>query len=145
MSIGTTQRERLMSQPNGNANGFGNGRHQGRNRTRGGPALWVWVVGGVLLLAAGTAAAFYVIRTQSTGTAGAGLTFEVAQGPIVVSVTESGTIKAAEQEIIKSEIEGQATLIYLIPEGTRVQKGDLLAELDVTGMNDERIEDEIAV
>ena len=74
-----------------------------------------------------------------------GLYFTVAEGPLTISVTESGTIKPREQEIIKSEIEGRTTILYLIPEGSRVKEGELLVELDATKLQDERIEQEIQV
>ena len=107
----------------------------------------VWpavAVAGVLLAGGAGGAAYYLGR--STAEAGANrATFAVARGPLVVSVAESGTIQSAQQEIIKSEIEGTTTLLTLIPEGQRVQKGDLLARLDVSQFQDEKIDREIAV
>lgn len=150
MSLATSPRESLtdgQSRLNGGASPANGRPALGRNghaprKTR---TLWPWVVGFVLLLTAGTAGAVYALALRGNDVDSGGLTFEVAQGPMVVSVTESGTVKAAEQEIIKSEIEGQSTLIYLIPEGQRVQKGELLVELDASAMADEQIDNEIAV
>jgi len=73
------------------------------------------------------------------------LFFTVDEAPLTISVTESGTIKPREQEIIKSEIEGRTTILYLIPEGTRVKEGELLVELDASNLEDEKIEQEIRV
>ena len=72
-------------------------------------------------------------------------TFAARRGPLTISVLESGTIKAREQIILKSEVEGHSTIITLIDEGTRVKKGDLLVELDVSSLVDERIDQEIRV
>lgn len=72
-------------------------------------------------------------------------TFAARRGPLTISVLESGTIKAREQIILKSEVEGRSTIITLIDEGERVEKGDLLVELDVTELIDERIDQEISV
>ncbi|HEX2973528.1 MAG TPA: hypothetical protein VHP11_14430, partial [Tepidisphaeraceae bacterium] len=69
----------------------------------------------------------------------------VANGPLTITVTESGTIRSRQQEIIKSQVEGTATILYLIPEGTRVKKGDLLVELDVTKVEDQKISQLIVV
>jgi len=69
----------------------------------------------------------------------------VRRGPLTISVTESGTIKAREQVIIKSEVEGQTTIIYLIAEGTRVTKGELLVELDASRHEDSKVDQEIRV
>ena len=94
------------------------------------------VVGGTILL------------TQTPGLAGTSKsvpTFPAQQGPLTISVIESGTIKSQEQIILKSELEGQTTLIYLIPEGTPVEEGQLLAELDSSKLKDDRVEQEIKV
>ena len=73
------------------------------------------------------------------------LTFVVRRGPLTISVTERGTIKARDQEILKSEVEGQTTIIYLISEGTRVKQGDLLVELDASRLQDDKVDQLIKV
>jgi len=72
-------------------------------------------------------------------------TFTVKRGPLTISVVESGTIKARDQHIIKNEVEGRTSIITLIPEGTRVKKGDLLVELDASTLHDTKINQEISV
>jgi HlyD family secretion protein len=72
-------------------------------------------------------------------------TFVANRGPLTISVLESGTIKAREQIIIKNEVEGRTSIITLIPEGTRVKKGDLLVELDASSLEDNKIDQEIRV
>ncbi|MDX1682181.1 MAG: efflux RND transporter periplasmic adaptor subunit [Phycisphaeraceae bacterium] len=69
----------------------------------------------------------------------------VERGPLTIHVNESGTIQAREQLVIKSEVEGQATIIYLVEEGERVEEGDLLVELDASGLNDRKVDQEISV
>jgi HlyD family secretion protein len=102
------------------------------------------VVSVVIVL--GVLGAFALTRSVGSGAAGASQpTFRVQKGPLTISVVESGTIKSLEQVSLKSEVEGQATLIFLIPEGTQVQKGDLLIELDASKLQDELIQQQIAV
>jgi HlyD family secretion protein len=72
-------------------------------------------------------------------------TFEVKRGPLRISVTESGTIQAREQIIIKSEVEGRTTILSLVEEGTRVKEGYLLVELDSSQLIDERVDQQIRV
>jgi HlyD family secretion protein len=72
-------------------------------------------------------------------------TFVVKRGPLRISVIESGTIKARDQVIIKSEVEGQTSILSLVAEGTRVKKGDLLVELDASKLLDEKIDQQIKV
>ena len=71
--------------------------------------------------------------------------YDVKQGPLTISVTESGTIRPREQIIIKSEVEGQTLILFLIPEGTQVKKGDLLVELDATALQDQLVDQQIRV
>ena len=69
--------------------------------------------------------------------------YTVRRGPLTINVTESGTIKALDQRIIKSEVEGQTTIISLVDEGTVVQEGDLLVQLDVSTLEDQKVEQQI--
>jgi HlyD family secretion protein len=98
---------------------------------------------GVVVLLAST-----LLLTRATGFAASAAsvpTFQAQRGPLTISVIESGAIKSQEQVILKNEVEGQTTLIYLIPEGTRVQEGQLLAELDASKLHDDRVEQQIRV
>ncbi len=72
-------------------------------------------------------------------------TFVVKRGPLRISVTESGTIQAREQIILKCEVEGRTTILSLVEEGTRVEEGELLVELDVSQLLDAKIDHEIRV
>ena len=82
---------------------------------------------------------------DSKADAGNVATFTVERGPLRISVTEAGTIKAREQVILKNEVEGRTSILSLIPEGTRVNKGDLLVELDASGLLDDKVDQEIRV
>ncbi len=59
----------------------------------------------------------------------AGETFEVKPVELSVTLTERGELKPLDLIEVKSEVEGQATLLFLIEESKRVSKGDLLIEL----------------
>ena len=72
-----------------------------------------------------------------------GLTYRVREEPMTVSVTESGTIEARDRVVVKSQVEGQNTILHLIEEGRRVEKGDLLVELDASSLKDTLTEEEI--
>ncbi len=69
----------------------------------------------------------------------------VERGDLVITVRERGEIKAARDTRVSSELEGRATLIYLIPEGTVVAAGDRLAELDVSAIEEKRAQQAIGV
>lgn len=57
------------------------------------------------------------------------LTFPVERRSFKVTLQEKGELKAAKSIEIQCEVEGRSTIIYLIPEGSHVKKGDLLVEL----------------
>jgi HlyD family secretion protein len=85
-----------------------------------------------------------VVRGSEDPTSGLA-TFVAKRGPLIISIPESGTIKAREKIIIKNEIEGRTSIVSLVPEGTHVKKGDLLIELDASVLEDSKIDQEIAV
>ena len=95
---------------------------------------------GVLVLA-GVA----IIASRATTRKEVMSTFQVQRGPLTISVGERGTIRARQQEVIKSLVEGQSTIIYLIDEGQHVKKGDLLVELDSSKLQDAMVNQQIQV
>jgi len=72
-------------------------------------------------------------------------TFVAKRGPLTISALVSGTIKAREIETIKNEMEGRTSIIFLVPEGKHVKKGDLLVKLDDSTLRDTKIDQEIKV
>lgn len=70
---------------------------------------------------------------------------KVERGDVRISVIERGNLKAAESVTLKSELEGQSTVLWLIEEGKLVQPGDLLCELDTSGLVDRQVQQEIRV
>jgi HlyD family secretion protein len=101
--------------------------------------------GVVLLLLIGVAVVAFNHSGSKTILATDSPTFVAKRGPLRISVTESGTIQAREQIILKSEVEGRTTILTLVEEGTRVKKGDLLVELDASELIDARVDQQIRV
>lgn len=62
---------------------------------------------------------------------------EIKRGDFTVSVVEGGTLSAVSEVIIRSEVEGTARIISIVPEGSYVKKGDLLVELDSASAQDQ--------
>jgi HlyD family secretion protein len=56
--------------------------------------------------------------------------YEVKRGDFLISIVEGGTIEAVNEVVVRNEVEGTARIIYIVPEGSYVKKGDLLVELD---------------
>lgn len=101
---------------------------------------WVAMVAGLAILAG------YVGQRSRGGKKHVGQIFaKAALGPLVINLVESGTVKPREQIIIKSRVEGKATILYLIQEGTKVRQGELLVELDTSTIQDNKVNQEITV
>lgn len=62
--------------------------------------------------------------------------YQVRKGDFLVSVVEGGTLEAVNEVSIRSEVEGTARIIFIVPEGSYVKKGDLLVELDASTVQD---------
>lgn len=73
------------------------------------------------------------------------LVHTVERADLVITVRERGELQAARDTRVSSELEGRATLIYLIPEGSLVETGTKLAELDVSAIEEKRAMQAIAV
>ncbi|MEC8652109.1 MAG: efflux RND transporter periplasmic adaptor subunit [Planctomycetota bacterium] len=71
--------------------------------------------------------------------------YKVSREDLPINVKEGGELVAVNEVEVKSQIEGNATILSLIPEGTLVKKGDKLVELDVTDLIEKRATQEIAV
>ena len=100
---------------------------------------------GALALAAAAGGAALLARRGGSDASDAEPWARAQRGPLVVDLAEDGEIKPAEQLTIKSEVEGRHSILYIIPEGTMVKKGDLLVELDVATTVDEKVNQDIAV
>jgi len=94
----------------------------------------------ILVVAIGLVIVWLKVVRGGEDTANSVATFVAKRGPLTISVLEAGALKAKDPEIIRSNLEGRATVISIIPEGTRVNKGDLLVELDVSTLTDKRID-----
>ncbi len=83
--------------------------------------------------------------TRDRATAGQSVFTIPAPGPLTIRISESGTIRAKDQIVITSEVQGRPTILSLIPEGTIVAKGDLLIELDSSQLKENLLDQQIRV
>src|SRR5262249_41062368 len=68
----------------------------------------------------------------------------VRRGPLKISVLQRGELSAKKYSSIKSEIQGQTTILKLVPEGTMVQPGDFLGRLDSSDLVEKELQQHIA-
>lgn len=88
----------------------------------------------VLLIAA--AGVYLVLRPKRDALAATAF-YEVKRGDFTVSVVEGGALSAVSEVAIRSEVEGVARIISIVPEGKMVKKGELLIELDAASAEDQ--------
>ena len=108
-----------------------------------------WVLGIVVVGAVGATLAVTWGRGRSSGGrlggGGAELPLhQVARAKLVVTVAERGELESARNLDVASEVEGQTVIISILPQGTKVRKGDLVAELDSAALRDSLASQEIA-
>lgn len=77
-------------------------------------------------------------------------TAPVTRGDLIVDVLEASSIDAAESQIIRSKVEGKATLIFIIPEGSTITHEDVenkkvLVQMDSADLRDRRTQQTITV
>lgn len=62
-----------------------------------------------------------------------------------MTVTESGTLDSLKNANVSSNVQGATTIISIVPEGTQVEAGDVVCELDASALIEQREKQEIAV
>ena len=92
----------------------------------------IWVIPLAVLVVAGGMTAW---RRPAVDT---GLTGTVERGNLTVRLTETGVLRPAQSLTYRSPLAGRQTeVLFLAPEGTRVQHGDLVVRLDNTELERE--------
>lgn len=69
--------------------------------------------------------------------------YQVKRADMLISLVEEGALRALNETVVRSSLEGFNRIIHLVPEGSYVQKGDLLVELDSSGLRDRLNEQEL--
>ena len=94
--------------------------------------------------AAAAAIAVYFLRPRDDGNQKVP-TFTVAEGPLTIGITSSGSIQSRDKITLRSELEGNNTIIWVVDEGVNVKAGDLLVEFDSAALVTKRNDQEITV
>src|SRR3990167_6468823 len=92
---------------------------------------WKTRLGRALMLA-GSLLLVAVIIIALSGSGASDLpTYSAKRGEFVVSITESGELKATNSEVLTAPpIRGSLQIVYLAPKGEQVEKGDTLVAFD---------------
>jgi HlyD family secretion protein len=71
------------------------------------------------------------------------LTYQVRPGELPISVEERGSLESSQNIDVYCKVEGQTTIISIVPEGQKVKKGDLLCTLDSAALRDQLVNQRI--
>ena len=71
--------------------------------------------------------------------------FAVAEGPLTIGITASGSVQSRDKVILRSELEGRNTILWVVEDGVNVNAGDLLVEFDSAALVEKRNDQEITV
>jgi len=106
-------------------------------------ALTASTTGVVSLVGGGAAVA--VARPDDEPKAAPAATTEVKRGRLSLVVDTRGRLEASRSADVYSSVEGQTTILSIVPEGTRVTKGQLICELDSAALKDRLVNQSIAL
>jgi len=107
----------------------------------------VLIFGALVVLIGGLTSLWWISKGTDGSNEQSG-TFTARRDDLTITVTESGSIKARNTTDIKSEVERQATIISIVPEGTNitqedVDNGKILVELDSSALEEQLTQREI--
>lgn len=113
-----------------------------------------WIIKGTLFAVGAVAVSGLVFLTSFLpklswgGTGEKPLTYQVVRGEFVSEVLERGDVESASNVEIQCEVESQGNgvmILRIVPEGTYVQPGDFLVELDSSSLRDRFTQQQITV
>jgi multidrug efflux pump subunit AcrA (membrane-fusion protein) len=89
------------------------------------------------VLAVGTLAVLLLIYSGSgQDSSRQAITYKVARGDMVLTVTEDGNVESASNVDVKCEIAGGGTILWIVEDGKQVKKGDEIVRLDQSQLVD---------
>ena len=62
-----------------------------------------------------------------------------------ITLKEDAELQALRETVVRSQVEGNATIIYMAPEGSVVEQGTLLVKLDASGLEEKLATQKISV
>lgn len=99
----------------------------------------------IAVLAIGAAIAAALLLSERSGGDSDLPTFTVAEGPLTIGITCAGSVQSRDKIVLRSELEGKNTILYVVDDGVTVKAGDLLVEFDAASLVEKRNDQEITV
>ena len=116
--------------------------HQVTRKSRSARLFRLTLISVVVVFAIGASGLMRQRNGGSDNSRGGTALFTVERGDLAISVTESGDIKPVKLVLVKSKVEGSATIVDIVPEGTLitpedVNDGKVLVELDSSKLEEQ--------
>ncbi len=107
------------------------------------------LVGAIVLALAGIFGAWWLLGRGEDAETDRALMHRVTRGEFLLEITERGDLESSDVVEVRSQVKSKNTqgtaILTLIKEGTRVQKGDLLVQLDASALENEFTNQQILV
>jgi len=91
---------------------------------------WGGLIAVALIVLLATGATFIPGAFSSQEPVGQALTYTIARGDLLVTITEQGTLESSNNTEVKCKVRGFSTVTWVVPTGTVVTPGDELVKLD---------------
>lgn len=69
--------------------------------------------------------------------------FEAVEGTLTIGISSTGSVQSRDKVILRSELEGKNTILWIVDDGVNVKTGDLLVEFDAADLVEKRNDQEI--
>ncbi len=99
---------------------------------------WVGLAAVGTVLTLGAVLGVTTLSGDRSVSADDGSVTRVRQGPLTISVLAQGDLSSEQATVIRNQVEGETTILSLIEQGSVVEKGDVLARLDASSLEDEK-------
>ena len=73
------------------------------------------------------------------------ITHVAKQGPFSITVTERGTLESQSNVVLSSSVQGKTTIISIVPEGTEVEKDQVVCVLDSSSLVEKERQQQITL
>ncbi len=71
--------------------------------------------------------------------------YDVGNRTLPITVKEVAELQALRETVVRCEVEGNSTVIFMAPEGSITKQGDLLVKLDASSLQDKVANQAISV
>ncbi|WP_337176708.1 efflux RND transporter periplasmic adaptor subunit [Paludisphaera sp.] len=71
--------------------------------------------------------------------------YRVVRAPLPITIKAHGALESGKNREIVNKVEGQTTILFIVPDGTIAKAGDLLCELDSSAIRDKLITQRITI